>query len=195
MNARVLLAGLLAVAVVGTACTGKDAVNRTAGNQFRFVGGTATGRTYPVADRKPAGDFSEPLLDGKGTFTLSRERGKVVVVNFWATWCGPCQVETPQFDTVYRQYQASHPGAVAFVGIDTKDQRGDAETFVRHYDISYPIVFDEPGETAIRLGKIPALGLPFTVLIDRSGRVAGVYLNVMTPADLEPLLDTLLAEP
>jgi peroxiredoxin len=186
-----VIAAVAAVALVGAGCTGKDAVDQTAGNQFRFVGGTAKGQTYPVADRKPAGDFSGQLLDGKGTFTLSKQRGKVVVINFWATWCSPCQVETPQFDTVYRQYRTK---GVQFVGIDTKDIRGKAQSFVAQNDITYPMVYDEAGETAVRLGKIPALSLPFTVVVDKHGRVAVVYLNVMSPKDLEPLLNQLLAE-
>lgn len=191
MKLRVLLAAVAAVLVVGAGCTGKDAVDQTAGNQFRFVGGTAKGKTYPIADRKPAGNFTEPLLDGKGSFSLDQQRGKVVVINFWATWCSPCQVETPQFDTVYRSYRDR---GVQFVGIDTKDIRSKAQSFVSSNDISYPMVYDEAGETAVRLGKIPALALPFTVIVDKHGRVAVVYLNVLTPDDLEPLLNSLLAE-
>ena len=191
MKLRAVLAAVTAVALVGAGCTGKDAVNQSAGNQFRFVGGTAKGQTYPVADRKQAGNFSEPLLDGKGTFTLSKQRGKVVVINFWATWCSPCQIETPQFDTVYRQYKNKD---VQFVGIDTKDIRSKAQSFVQGNDISYPMVYDEAGETAVRLGRIPALSLPFTVIVDKQGRVAVVYLNVMSPKDLEPLLNQLLGE-
>lgn len=191
MKPRAVLAALGAVALVAAGCTGKNAVDQTAGGQFHFVGGTAKGETYPVADRKTAGNFSEQLLDGKGTFTLSAQRGKVVVINFWATWCSPCQVETPQFDAVYRQYRGK---GVQFVGIDTKDIRGKAQSFVSQNHISYPIVYDEAGETAVRLGKIPALSLPFTVIVDKHGRVAVVYLNVMAPADLQPLLNALLAE-
>lgn len=191
MKLRAVLAAIAAVALVGAGCTGKDAVNQTAGNQFRFVSGTSPGRTYPVGDRKPAGNFSEQLLDGKGTFTLDKQRGKVVVINFWATWCSPCQVETPQFDTVYRQYKGK---GVQFVGIDTKDIRSKAQSFVSYNKITYPMIYDEAGATAVRLGRIPALSLPFTVLVDKQGRVAGVYLNVMSPKDLEPLLNQLLAE-
>lgn len=186
-----LLAALALVATGSAGCTGKDAVDQSAGGQYRFVSGTSPGKTYPVPDRKKAGDFTGSLLDG-GKLTLSKDAGKVVVINFWATWCPPCTVETPQFDTVYRAYRAK---GVAFVGVDTKNSpRSLAQSFVTNNQISYPMVYDEQGETALRLGKIPSLALPFTVLVDKHQRVAGVYLNVMSPKDLEPLLDKLLAE-
>jgi len=189
---RRLAAALAAVALVGAlaACTGKDAVGGN-GDGFRFVSGTALGKTYPVGERKPAGDFTIGLLDGKGTYSLSQDRGKVVVINYWASWCGPCVTESPQFDLVYRDYKAK---GVDFVGVDTKDARSHGQYFVKDNDISYTSVFDEQGETAVKLGKIPALSLPFTVLIDKQGKVAGVYLKPMAPNDLEPLLDKLIAE-
>jgi peroxiredoxin len=190
MNRRLLPAQVLAAALALAGCTGKDAVDQTAGGQFRFVSGTQLGKTYAPGDRKKPGDFTADKLDG-GTMTLSQTAGKVVVLNFWATWCGPCTTETPQFDNVYRQYKAK---GVAFVGIDTKDTRSKAQAFVQDNDITYPMVFDEQGEVAVRLGKIPALGLPFTVLLDKKGRVAAVYLKQLAPKDLEPVLDKLLAE-
>jgi len=189
---RRLAAAFTAAALAGTltACTGKDAVGGN-GDGFRFVSGTKFGTTYPVDQRKPAGDFTADLLDGAGSYTLSQDRGKVVVINYWASWCGPCVTESPQFDLVYRDYKAK---GVDFVGIDTKDARSHGQYFVKNNDISYTSLFDEQGETAVKLGKIPALSLPFTVLIDKQGRVAGVYLKPMAPKDIEPLLDQLIAE-
>lgn len=192
MKSRRLATAFAAVGVVGilAACTGKDAVGGN-GDGFRFVSGTKFGTTYPAAQRKPAGNFSSGMLDGKGTYSLSQDRGKVVVINYWASWCGPCVTESPQFDLVYRDYKAK---GVDFVGVDTKDARSKAQYFVKDNDISYTSVFDEQGQTAVELGKIPALSLPFTVLIDKQGRVAGVYLKPMAPKDIEPLLDQLIAE-
>ncbi|MDT4943269.1 MAG: hypothetical protein QOH14_2 [Pseudonocardiales bacterium] len=192
MNVRRPLAMALAAAAVVllAACTGKNAVDQS-GGQFRFVSGTGLGKTYPPSERKKAGGFTGNLLDGTGDVTLAQDAGRVVVINFWATWCGPCTTETPQLDAMYR---ANKTKSVQFVGIDTKDNRDSAKAFVKDNDISFPIVFDEQGETALRLGKIPALGLPFTVLIDKQQRVAAVYLARLTAKDLQPVLDKLLAE-
>jgi peroxiredoxin len=189
---RFLAVASLAVLMLaaGVACTGKHAVDQSAGGQFRFVSGTRLGKTIAPGDRKKAGDFTGNLLNG-GKLTLQQQAGKVVVINFWATWCGPCQTETPQFDLVYRANKAK---GVAFVGIDTKETSTDAaKAFVKDNHISYPIVSDEAGETAVALGKIPALALPFTVVLDKQHRVAGVYLKPLAPKDLQPVLDKLVA--
>jgi thiol-disulfide isomerase/thioredoxin len=190
------IAALLGVAAIAgavlplAACTGSDAVSTGTGD-YRFVTGNGLGTVIPEAKRHKAGEVTGSLLDG-GTFNLASDLGKVTVVNFWATWCSPCVVETPQFDSVYREYKNK---GVTFVGIDTKEaDRSAPRSFVKDNKISYPIVFDENGETAVELGNIPAGGLPFTVLIDKQGRVAAVYLRSMAPNDLKPVLKQLTAE-
>jgi peroxiredoxin len=183
--ALALIAALLAV----SGCAGKDAVDQSGNGTFQFSSGTALGHLYPKTDRKPAHDFTGTLLDG-GTIRLSDLRTKVVVLNFWAAWCGPCKTETPQFDLLYRQIKAK---GVDFVGIDTKDIKGNARSFVRSNDISFPIVYDEPGETALRLGNLPATALPFTVLVDQQGKVAAVYVVRLSVNDLRTAIDKLLA--
>ncbi|MDP9092925.1 MAG: TlpA family protein disulfide reductase [Actinomycetota bacterium] len=190
MKLRPAAAIAAAACLVLVGCSGKNAVDQSAGGQFRFVSGTSVGTTYAVAERRKAGNFTGNLLDGS-TMRLSQDAGKVVVINFWATWCGPCTTETPQFDSVYRTNKTK---GVDFVGIDTKDIRNKAQAFVTDNDITYPIVFDEQGQTAIALGKIPALSLPFTVVVDKQQRIAAVYLSRLSGKDLQPVLDKLLAE-
>ncbi|HEY3736764.1 MAG TPA: TlpA disulfide reductase family protein [Jatrophihabitans sp.] len=191
-TARRFTVAVLAVAVATllAACTGKDAVSSDP-NAFRFVSATDLGKTYPIGERKDAGLFTEKLIDGNGTYSLKDDLGSVVVINFWAAWCGPCTVESPQFDLVYRAYKSK---GVKFVGIDTKDTHDGGKTFVANNDISYPNVWDEKGETALELGKIPSRSLPFTVIVDKHGKIAVVYLDKMTAKDLEPMLDSLTAE-
>jgi thiol-disulfide isomerase/thioredoxin len=174
-----------------TACTGTNAVDQGTG-AYRFVSANSSGSLIAAKDRHKVGVVSGSLLNG-GTFTLSQDLGKVTVINFWATWCGPCKTETPQFDSVYRQYKSR---GVTFVGVDTKEGDKDApRAFVKDNNISYPIVFDEIGQTAVELGKIPSQSLPFTVLVDKQGRIAAVYIAKLEPKDLEPVLTKLIAEP
>ena len=185
-----LVAALIAVPVLA-GCTGSDAVSTNPdGGGYTFKDATALGTLYPQGDRKTPGAFTGKLLNG-GTYSSATTKGKVTVINFWATWCGACNTETPQFDSVYRAVKSR---GVGFVGIDTKDTAGKARTFVEDNKISYPIVFDELGETSIRLGKLPQASLPFTVLLDKQGRVAAVYVIRLSPVDLTRSIDKLLAE-
>ena len=181
---------LLAVVVtcgvlVLSACSGSSG-----GKDFSFGTKTKLGTVISAGQRKPAQDVGGTLITGKGKITLAASKGKVTVLNFFASWCGPCKVETPQLDSVYRQMKSK---GVDFVGFDTKDDKDAARTFISQNDISFPVVYDQQASTQLKLGNIPGV-LPFTVLVDKQGRVAAVYINKLTPKDLQGPLRTLLAE-
>ena len=184
---RVLSAVLVAAVLVLSGCTSSAAKDGT----FSFHGAQPVGKLITVSDRKPVHDFSGSLLDG-GKYRLADYAGKVTVVNFWGTWCGPCKIETPQFGQIYEAYKSK---GVTFVGIDVKEpSRDEPRAFVRDNRIRYPIVYDEEGETAVRLGNIPTQAMPFTVVLDKDHRVAAVYVTRLAPSDLEPVLNKLVAE-
>lgn len=190
-----LVVAALSLALVGvgfTACSGgKDAVDQGAGSQFRYVESTAKGTVIAEGKRKAAGPVEGELLAG-GTYQLASDKGSVVVLNFLASWCGPCQNETPQFDQLYKQRKAS---GTKFVGLDVKEaSRDEAQSWIEAKGISFPIVYDEKAKSAQQLGKFPLQSLPATVIVDKAGRVAAVYVGSVLPADLTPVLDELSKE-
>ena len=193
IRVRGLVVALAAVALTATACTAsKDAVDPVPNSEFRFTDATDKGSVIPVADREKPGDVSGELLDGNGTYTLGQDAGKVVVVNLWGSWCGPCQVETPQFEQVYLDTKAE---GVEFVGFAIKDDRSKAQAFVEDNQITYPMVFDQATKVALQLGglKVQA-GMPQTVIVDKQGRVAASYVGIVKPTDLKAAIVTLVAE-
>jgi thiol-disulfide isomerase/thioredoxin len=154
------------------------------------IAATPKGTVLPIGERRPAGDVHGTLLDGSA-FDLGHYRGSVVLINFWGSWCGPCVTESPTLDRIYRANEAS--GAV-ILGVDVKDDEAAARAFIAHNQISYPILPDFTAKSALQLGGISARALPVTVAIDRHGRIAGNYVGPILAGDIQPVLDSLLAE-
>jgi len=113
-----------------------------------------------------AKDFTLKRLNGDGSLQLSSLRGRVVVVNFWASWCNPCKREAPLFQSASERYRSR----VAFVGVDTTDFSGDARGFLDRYGVTYPNVRDPNGRVLHKYGGLP---IPRTYVINRTGRVVG----------------------
>ena len=109
--------------------------------------------------------FTLERLDGKGDLSIESLRGKAVVLNFWASWCGPCKDETPLLQEAWGRWKDK---GVVFVGIDVKDFRGDARDFLARYGVTYPNVYDGKGST---VGRYGVTGFPETYFVDAQGRV------------------------
>jgi cytochrome c biogenesis protein CcmG/thiol:disulfide interchange protein DsbE len=117
----------------------------------------------------PAPHFTAKRLDG-GTFDLSSARGKPVVLNFWASWCGPCKSEAGALEQRWQQYRAR---GVLFFGIDYNDVSGDAKRFLRKHRVTYPTLLDGSGAIGDRYGLS---GVPETYFIDRRGHIVGDHI-------------------
>lgn len=158
---------------------------------YTYAGPTLAGSLIPSGQRRQAEPFTARLLDG-GSFDLADHRGRVVVLNFWASWCGPCRGQMTMLERSADQ-AAAQP--ITIVGVDTKETSKKApRVFVREHHISYPVIWDPHGRTAAELGTIPTQALPVTVLIDTKHRVAAVYNGMTTPSDIHQALDDLVDE-
>jgi cytochrome c biogenesis protein CcmG, thiol:disulfide interchange protein DsbE len=119
-------------------------------------------------EREPAPELELPRLSGAGVESLDDYRGKVVVVNFWASWCEPCRDESP---LLQRWHERIEKRGATVLGIDAFDEIGRARAFVKEYGLTYPMLRDGDGSTRESFG---ILGFPETFVLDRDGRVAAV---------------------
>lgn len=188
-------AAVLAGLVLLTACsTGDDAVAQ--GGTFEFVApGGKTDIFYdPPEKRGTPGKLSGPeLTDPSQTISLEDFAGKVVVINVWGQWCGPCRAEIGQLQQVY---DATRGLGVEFLGIDVRDNNRDAAVdFVTDRNVTFPSIYDPAMRTMIAFGgKYPTTVIPSTVVLDRQHRVAAVFLRELLAEDLQPVVERLAAE-
>lgn len=134
--------------------------------------------------------FAASLPDLQGNNQpLSQWRGKVLVVNFWATWCEPCRREIPEFIKLQEQFRSQ---GLLFVGI-ALDQKEKVAAYSKEAGINYPVLVGdwETIELAKAAGNRQG-GLPFTVVIDRSGKISGIHLGGISQADMEAMFKPLL---
>ena len=186
---------MAAAALLAGCSTGDDAVAQ--GGTFEFVApGGKTDILYdPPASRGKPGPLSGPdLMDPSKTLSLNDFAGKVVVINVWGQWCGPCRSEITQLEKVY---SATRDLGVAFLGIDVRDNDIDSpRDFVADRKVSYPSIYDPAMRTMIAFGgKDPTTVIPSTVVLGREHRVAAVFLRELLAEDLLPVVQRLAAEP
>jgi thiol-disulfide isomerase/thioredoxin len=179
----VLLAVALPSALVLAGCSNDVG---SSGNQG-YVAGKGIITSVKAADRKQPGEVAGRTLDGKQV-SLADFRGKVVVVNVWGSWCGPCRAEAPMLAQASRDLAKK---GVVFLGIDSRDPSKDAaKAFVRRFDIPYASLYDQQGGTLLAFrGTLTPNSVPSTVVVDPQGRVAGSVLGNLSRTTLDDLVE------
>jgi len=137
---------------------------------FAFISAGAGSLAYAATVKagNVAPDFTLNSMSGKN-LRLKDMRGEVVMVNFWATWCGPCRQEMPLLDGLYKRYRKS---GFTLLGVNIDNDRANAVRMAKKLKVSFPVLFDTDKQ-ASELYSVSAM--PYTVLIDRDGRVRHVH--------------------
>jgi len=145
---------------------------------------------YAPGNRTALADISGTTLDG-AALDLASLRGRVVVLNAWASWCEPCTEELP---LLVDGAKSAVPDQVAFVGLNINDTREAAAAMVARFGIPYPSLVDDGARLLARVPGVPPEAVPSTVIIDRRGRVAARIIGTVKAGMLDDLLAELVAE-
>lgn len=148
--------------------------------------GTTVSALVADGKRPAAPAFTLEKLDGSGSMSLASLHGKIVVLNFWASWCGPCKDEAPLLQQISVQYRDR---GVVVLGIDSQDASSDGRVFAARYKLTYPLLHTAGSDLSHRWG---VTGYPETFLIDRDGRVVRHFPGAVSGSDLTEALKPLI---
>ncbi len=194
LPSRAAVGALVAAAVVlgAAACgAGATAQDTAVGNGSSFVTGSYGTTVFQPGARPKAPAVAGTTLTGS-KFKLSSYRGSVVVMNFWGSWCTPCREEAPALGSLARYFAGTD---VRFIGVDIRDDPPSAEAFMRTFRIGYPSLNDPNDLIALDFnGTVPPAGIPTTLVIDRSGRIAARIVGQASYSGLEALIKRVKAE-
>jgi thiol-disulfide isomerase/thioredoxin len=183
--AATVLAGVLLIVVLATGWAG-------GGNSGVItMNGNASAVVYAAGHRPLAPEFSGTTLTGS-KLSFSDYRGKVVVLNFWGSWCVPCREEASTLAAVASKYQ---PSGVSFLGVDVRDSTASALAFARSFHVAYPSVSDPSSAITLDFtAKVPIAGTPTTLVVDPTGHIAGAVFGTVTYSELTAILAKVTAK-
>ncbi len=150
----------------------------------------STGTTGGSSGPKVAPDFTVKSLTGE-TLSLSAYKGKPIVLNFAASWCGPCELEAPVLVKMYEKYK----DRANFVGLAVKDAEEDQRAFATRHGLQFPIGLDSDGKVLYnfqKAGKVNMSGIPTTFFIDKEGNIAGFFIGPISESTFDKRMDAIL---
>lgn len=189
----VATAALFGVAMLAvTSCSGGPiAANNPVSSGQSFVGASYNSAYFAPDSRSAAPVVTATALSGQ-RFSLAAERGSVVVLNFWGSWCAPCRAEAPRLAALATYFRHD---PVRFVGDDVHDYATAAVAFERTFNVSYPSLNDPGALVALAFhSTLPPTAIPSTLVIDRSGKIAARIIGEITYNGLRALIAKVLAE-
>jgi thiol-disulfide isomerase/thioredoxin len=171
----VLLTVLFALVACDASATGSG-VNST---------GVPGVTTYPARTRLPAPSLVGETLNGQSVSLRSFDTGHIVVINVWASWCAPCRSESPM---LAKAAQSLRSEGIRFLGVDEEDSSSHARTFVASTGATYPNLIDKEGSLLRKLTVLPQAGIPSTLVLDVSGRMAARVIGPITSRQLQQIV-------
>lgn len=180
----VFLAFCAVVSIAGCSANGTS----SAGTDTGYVSGNGQTTLIASADRGEPISIAGTTLEGE-QLDVASWRGSPVVVNLWASWCGPCRTEARDLEAVYQQFKDQN---VKFLGLNTRDGLEAAKAFTKRFETGYPSIQDQDGQLTLAFGNLGPAATPSTMILDSQGRVAARILGPVTEAELRAVLTAVI---